>query len=207
MQVGSVTQPAGLVYMVSQCARYEVVAVGIGAGHEKLGHGISHGSLFEVFPQRPPAVVVNLFDGGVGTFKERYVCFEPFGRQAVGYGLNDVLIFHAVEPLDVATIVGEVEQAGCTVARRAEPGYAVDGRALFLPGIFKVEILVGRSVGRRYCIYGAGAEYDAFDGSDRRKKHAGCSLFTVDVHGVVAVFDREFYFDMVDLARCVLPHL
>jgi hypothetical protein len=99
--------------VVTERATDRVVLAAVFDGLEKLGDDESRRSLFDVFSERPPAVIVSLLDVVVRTCKARYVIPHPLPCARVRDKVDHAFLRHGIEEFHIgAEIVGRHKRAG-----------------------------------------------------------------------------------------------
>ena len=106
VEVVGLAQPTTLHDMMTYARGNQIVLIGIGSRHKKLGHGIAHGSESDVLAECPPTVIPHLFELFLRTVEQRYVIGHPLPCLAVGYLLYDVLVLHIIEIIHIVLVVG-----------------------------------------------------------------------------------------------------
>ena len=210
VEILRIANPAALVDVVAQSRGDELVFVGIVALHQELGHGVAHGRVFNMLAQRPPAVIVELFELLLRALEEGHVLLHPLPCLGVGNGLHDVLVFHLVEVVHVVLVVLGLEEGGGAVGVGRRCGDVADGEGRIvaqLAGVLQRAKPVGIGVNGGEVALHTGAEHHALDALYRCVENALAGLLAVDEDFYHAVGDAQVALEVVGAAGLVLQHV
>ena len=195
VEVRAVAQPTALVDMVSHARGNEVILVGVATIDEKLRHRIADGRLFDMFAKRPPAEVPHFLEVLVGTVEEGHVLRHPLPCLAIRNSLDDVLILHRIEVVDIVFVVVVAEEGAIPVGRTNGHGDEVGDRErgfwFALTCIVEGAVPVGWRVDIREAALRTRAEHDSLDAFHRGEEHALTSLLAVDKYFCHATTDTQ----------------
>jgi hypothetical protein len=102
-----IPQPAQFIDVMAKPAADGIVFSCMVDGCDELRKHITIGCSFQVFPDGPPAIIINLFNGRIRTFKQRNIGRQPGIGLFVGNMVNNQFRINAAEIVYMAFQFGQ----------------------------------------------------------------------------------------------------